>query len=385
MPKVLILGGRAPVALDHARRFAAQGWQVIVADSVSCRLTSWSRSVHSDARLPSPRHMPVHFIAELNRLIHQHRIDMVVPTCEEVFFLSRYRQSLPQACHIACDDFDKLRVLHSKWDFLALARQAGGHAPESALVSDLEQARAWANGRPVVLKPEFSRFGVHVRICPDGIADNMSSLSLLGRWVVQEYHEGPEFCSYSIADRGRLVAHALYCPLHRLNRSSSYCFEARQHQELQDFVARLVAQLEFTGQISFDWIEAPDGRMHPLECNPRATSGLHLFEMDDDIPAALFGTAYGLVTPRPGRTRMLAPVMYGPGLWQAVVTGELGTWHANRRRARDVLCTWPDLAPLAGATVDMAWFARTALASRCSLREAATSDIEWDGEDLPCI
>lgn len=385
MPKVLILGGRAPVALDHARRFAAQGWQVIVADSVSCRLSSLSRAVHADARLPSPRRMPAQFIAALNRLIHRHRIDMVVPTCEEVFFLSRYRAALPQACRIVCDDFAKLRVLHSKWDFLALARQAGGHAPDSAPVADLAQARAWANGRPVVLKPEFSRFGVHVRICAQGIADDMPPLPPLGRWLVQAYCEGPEFCSYSIADRGRLLAHALYRPLHRLHRSSSYYFEARQHQGVQDVVARLVAQLEFTGQISFDWIESPDGRMQPLECNPRATSGLHLFGMDDGIPAALSGAADGLVTPRPGSARMLAPVMYGPGLWQAARTGALGAWRANRARARDVLCAWPDLAPLAGAAVDMAWFARTALARRCSLREAATSDIEWDGEELPCL
>ena len=32
--RVLILGARAPVALDHARRFAAQGWRVLVGDSV---------------------------------------------------------------------------------------------------------------------------------------------------------------------------------------------------------------------------------------------------------------------------------------------------------------------------------------------------------------
>jgi hypothetical protein len=82
---------------------------------------------------------------------------------------------------------------------------------------------------------------------------------------------------------------------------------------------------------------------------------------------------------------MLAPVMYGPGLWQAATTSGLDVWRANHGRARDVMCAWPDLAPLAGAMVDLAWFARTALARRCSLREAATSDIEWDGESLPCL
>ena len=40
--RVLILGGRAPVALDHARRFAAQGATAFVADSIPCRLSGTS-------------------------------------------------------------------------------------------------------------------------------------------------------------------------------------------------------------------------------------------------------------------------------------------------------------------------------------------------------
>ncbi|MFJ3058254.1 ATP-grasp domain-containing protein [Herbaspirillum sp. NPDC087042] len=385
MSKVLILGGRAPVALDHARRFAAQGWQVIMADSVSCRLSSWSSAVHEAVRLPSPRRSPELFVAEIRSVIRRYGIDMVLPTCEEVFYLSRYRRSLPQSCRIVCDEFDKLRTLHSKWDFLALIRQAGGHAPESWLVDDLSQAHAWAQARPVVLKPEFSRFGVHVRICPQGLADDMAPLPALGRWVVQQYCEGSELCSYSIADRGRLLAHALYRPRHRLNRSASFYFEQQQRQEVLDVVTRLVAQLEFTGQISFDWIEAADGRLYPLECNPRATSGLHLFGLDDDVPAALCGDVAEMVFPPQGAACMLAPIMYGPGLFKAVTGGQVASWRDDSRRARDVLCAWPDLAPLAGGVVDMACFAANALVRGCSLREAATSDIEWDGEELPCL
>jgi NAD(P)-dependent dehydrogenase (short-subunit alcohol dehydrogenase family) len=57
MPRnVLILGGRAPVALDHARRFAHQGWTVWVADSIPCQISGASRAVSATLRVASPRH-----------------------------------------------------------------------------------------------------------------------------------------------------------------------------------------------------------------------------------------------------------------------------------------------------------------------------------------
>lgn len=379
MPNVLILGGRAPVALDHARRFAAQGWRVVMADSVSCRLAGWSRAVSATVRLAPPRHAPARFIADLCAAITREKIDLVIPTCEEVFFLSRYRSALPAGCRIVVDDFDKLRLLHSKWDFMKLA---GEHAPAGALVDTLDQAREWAAGRPLVLKPEFSRFGVHVRIHPNGMPDAPPALPPLGPWVVQEYCDGVELCSYSVADQGRLTAHALYRPMHRLHRSSSYYFEPHACEPIQRFVADLVARLNFTGQISFDWMDLGDGRPRVLECNPRATSGLHLFSALDAVPAALSGELQTCVMPQAAHACMLGPVMYAAGLVQSLAGGAVASWRRDAQRARDVITAPGDRLPLAGALLDLAWFAKTALQRRCTLREAATSDIEWDGEDL---
>lgn len=383
MPKVLILGGRAPVALDHARRFAAQGWRVVVADSVSCRLSGWSRAVAATVRLAPPRHAPRQFVADLNGAIARERIDLVVPTCEEVFFLSRYRAALPAGCRVLADDFDKLRQLHSKWEFTKLAKAAGGHAPDSALVDTLEQARDWAAGRPLVLKPEFSRFGVHVRIHPQGMPAAPPALPPVGPWVAQAYCDGVELCSYSVADRGRVTAHALYRPVHRLHRSSSYYFAPHASAAIERFVATLVAQLRFTGQISFDWIDVGDGQPRVLECNPRATSGLHLFGLHDTVPGALNGADQPCATPSDGPARMLGAVMYSAGVAQALAGGGLRAWHRDARDATDVIVAPADRMPIAGGLLDLAWFARTAWQRRCTLREAATSDIEWDGEALP--
>jgi len=382
MPKVLLLGGRAPVTLDHARRFAHLGWTAYVADSVSCRLAASSRAVAGAVRLASPRHAPDDFVRGLRQAIRRWGIELVVPTCEEVFFLSRYRHLLPASVRVLADDFGLLRSLHSKWDFLQLAQCCGAGVPEAATVDSLEQAREWATGRPVVLKPEFSRFGVHVRLYPDGIPAEASALPALGRWVVQDFIAGQEFSSYSVADKGRVLAHSLYRPAYRLSTSASFYFEPARIDTSRRFVETLVQKTGFTGQISFDWMRGADGHLNVLECNPRATSGCHLFGMDDGLPAALAGLTNTLLEPSAARPKMLAPVMLSAGLAQAIRKGQLAEWQRDFRGADDVICAPGDCRPLVGGAMDILAYARMAATNRSSLREASTQDIEWDGQAL---
>lgn len=382
MPNVLILGGRSPVAADHARRFASQGWTVHVGDSIACRISGWSQAVQSTVALASPRFDPAAFIAGLSRAVRRHAIDLIVPTCEEVFYLSRYRRALPPSCRVLADDFDKLRTLHSKSEFLQLADTCGGDPPPSVLVRSIGEARDWANGAPVVLKPEFSRFGVHVRLYPDGIPGDAPALADMGRWIAQHYRQGQEVCSYSVADQGRLLAHAVYLPKYRLQRSASYYFAHHASQRIAAFAARFVAQHSFTGQISFDWIDAGNDSPTVIECNPRAISGVHLFGAGDPLPAALAGAARELVTPSVQRARMIAPVMASVGLAQALKNGRIKAWRRDFLAADDVIGVAGDRRPLAGAAADMGSYLLLSLRQRCTLREAATRDIEWDGETL---
>lgn len=382
MRNVLILGGRAPVALDHARRFQRQGWKVHVADSIPCRLAGWSRSVEATLPLASPRYAPMAFVEDINAALRVHAIDLVVPTCEEVFYLSRYRNLLPAGVRVLAGDFDTLRTLHSKWHFIEAAQGCGAIVPESRRVSSMAEARAWAGTGPVVLKPEYSRFGVHVRIHPQGLPIRTRELEVAGSWVAQQYHAGTELCSYGIADRGRLLAHAVYRPSYRIQRSSSYYFEPHACEEIRSFVSLFVRKMDFTGQISFDWIQGEDGGATVIECNPRATSGLHLFADDDALPAALMGEADGCVEPIHARPAMIAAIMLSAGFYQALAGSTLPRWRHDYRRARDVIARPHDRSPLAGGLLDLGSYARLAVRQGCNLREAATRDIEWDGECL---
>lgn len=382
--RVLILGGRAPVALDHARRFHRHGWEVHIADSIQCRLSGWSSSVTGTHSLRSPRHDARGFVADLNHAVTARGIDLLVPTCEEALHLSRHRTALPRELHVAVDEFDKLAALHSKWEFVRIARSNGMPTPASGRVRTLAQAREWARGRAVVVKPEFSRFGVHVRLYPHGITGDAPELPPLGDWVVQAFVTGDELCSYAIADRGRLLAHVIYRPAYRLARSSSYYFDPVRRPAIHDAVAAFVRGTGYSGQVSFDWIETCDGEALALECNPRATSGLHLFPFAADLPTALLGDG-DLREPWPAKPKMIAALMTMAGLPAAVRNRRFGKWLRDFQRADDVISVPGDRLPPAGSIGDLASYSRLALLQRCSLREAATRDIEWDGEPLEAL
>ena len=382
MRSVLILGARSPVALDHARRFAAQGWRVVVADSVPCRITRWSRAVHAAGILPSARQDLRAYTQALNRIIAAHRIDLVLPTCEEVFYLARCRERLPRGVRVLAPPFETLAILHSKWRFLDAARDCGIDVPESRRVTRIEEARAWAQGRPVVLKPEFSRFGVHVRRYPDGMPPAAAALAKTQDWVVQTYCRGQEMCSYSIVDRGQLRAHVTYRPLYRMAGSQDPLLQACEMPRIEAFVRTFARKMACTGQLSFDWIAGADGRCSVLECNPRAVSGVHLFTQDDALPAALMGEATTCVDPGAATLRMIGPVMLTAALAPSLRSGSLRDWWRDLRAAHDVIGVKGDRRPLLGGLCDLGSYARLAARERCSIREASTRDTEWDGEWL---
>jgi hypothetical protein len=380
--RVLILGGRAPVAMEIARQFASRGAIVHVADSVPCRISAWSSAVVATHVLAPPRYALPQFAKDLNLIIGAHNIEIVIPTCEEAFFLSRIRAQLPGTCNVFVAPFEQLRELHSKWRFLNLAAGCSAVVPRSARVENLAAAREWAAGRAVVLKPEYSRFGVHVRLYSQGIPANALPLPSLGYWVAQEFQRGREFCSYSVSVAGSLKAHVAYEPRYRLGNSSSYYFEEVEEPVILRFVREFTAKIGFTGQISFDWIRSNAGELSVLECNPRAISGVHLFGNSDGVMDAMLGDVETVVTPTSKTPRMIAAVMLAAGFPRALRKGTVREWLIDWRRAKDVLSVAGDRKPLLGAIRDIASFAATAARRRSSMREASTRDIEWDGEEL---
>ncbi len=381
MRRVLLTGGRAAAALELARLFRAAGWRVVMAESLPWHPSRWSRAVARSCTVPWPNRDPDGYIDALLRIIRRERIDLLVPTCEEVFYIAKGRDRLAPHCPVFAENIEPLRRLHSKWLFVQAARGHGLAVPPTTLLTGPDDARqVLAPGRDLVLKPVYSRFAARTILKPRTVADLPTDVSEQRPWVAQQYVPGRQVCTYSVAHAGRLTVHAAYLAEFTFGLGAAVAFAALDHPASRAWVEAFVRAERFTGQIAFDFIETPDGRLFAIECNPRATSGVHLFADDPAFLPAFLGEGPGLLQPRRGRASMYALLM------AAQLPRSLGSWRRLRRWAaaffgrRDVFFRADDPWPFLGQFAAFASLRGRSRRFGVSLAEASTLDIEWNGD-----
>lgn len=98
--------------------------------------------------------------------------------------------------------------------------------------------------------------------------------------VVQTRVEGDEVSGFAIARDGRLLVGCAYRAAIR-HGSVAVAFERIEVAAIDDWMRRFVAATGHTGFIAFDFIVDAAGTPYAIECNPRATSGIHFVETAD--------------------------------------------------------------------------------------------------------
>lgn len=285
---ILITSSRAPVALELIRQLGRAGHTIVATDTRSVTLASHSRWLAGHVVTPPPRQATAAFLATLGGVIERQRIDLVVPTCEEVFYLAQGLDELQQLAAIFTSPLPVLTELHHKFAFMQRAAALGLRTPRTALISDAaDLARRLPEFPRFLLKPAYSRFATHIVTNCGPLAGRWPLGSCQPTparpWVLQEFVVGQSVCSYSLVHAGRVTAHCAYSTPFAVGGGAGVQFCAVAGATTRAIAERISAALGYTGQLSLDFLEADDG-LYLLECNPRATSGAHLL-----TPAELVG------------------------------------------------------------------------------------------------
>jgi len=394
MKTILLTGARAPVTLDLARALHRRGHRVIGAESMDYPLSKHSRAFSKFYRIAAPNESPDAFRSDLFSIIEHESVNAIIPTCEEAFHVSRIRDSLPASVEVWVDDARKLDSLHSKFEFNQLSIPMNFEAPKSFRVRSAAEALEAIRSLPgdrIVLKPDFSRFAAKTLILNKIEAESsLSSLDWSKAWVAQECLDGPEFCTYSLAVHGKLAAHVTYDHEFTAGRGAGICFRSIEHPAIESWVRSFVQKNEFHGQIAFDFIEVSPGKVLPLECNPRATSGLHLIAPENALLDLLANSNAHTETLRPVRAKpgasgqlRLAMLVYGlSSLRPFSLEGlrRVGRWFVVFFGAREVVFSWKDPLPFFDQFVSFAKLILQAKRRNLSPLEVSTRDIEWNGK-----
>ncbi len=271
--KVLVTGGRAPASMDIMRSLIHQGYTVYSADSMNFPLGRFVKGLKQHYTLPKPNSELKQFINALKTIILEDQIDLLIPTCEEILYVSQGYEELSKHTRLLCEPFVRLNTLHNKFIFNQMALDCGLDAPRSwLLTTDEDKAKIPVN-QDIILKPIYSRFGSHLIIKPSPQA--LKELKLNVPYVAQLFLTGKEYCSYAIAEKGKVLVQTAYHPKYTSGPAAGIYFEPANIEAINHFVNVFCQKYQFSGQIAFDFI-VREGKAFVLECNPRITSGFHL-------------------------------------------------------------------------------------------------------------
>jgi predicted ATP-grasp superfamily ATP-dependent carboligase len=385
--KVLVTSARFPFALELVRKLGASGNAVVAADTFS-----WAPGLHSrfaavHVVTPPAAHDPAAYVEAIDAIAVAHEVELIVPSFEEGFYLARLRDRLAGPARLLAADFETLAQLHSKAAFAQLCRQEGLPVPATRVAADAAQLRdAVAETARYFARPSFSRSGVRLltnvgpragRLRVDDCAPTETN-----PWIVQEYVEGTDVCSYTVAHEGRVVLHVAYEIPAKLDDASGVQFISIEASETLELAQRVVARTGYTGQISFDYRRTGAGLVF-IECNPRATSGVSL-TTDEALARAIC---------HPDTVQ--APQLVARGRHMQVDLGIVNDVFARKLpplrglhdllSIRDIYLDKHDIVPALYGLVALRHEradARLPQATRAHVDRALTDEVHWNGEPI---
>jgi carbamoylphosphate synthase large subunit len=381
--RALTTAGRMPATLAVCRALKRQGAHVIGTDALPFTPLTVSNCVNSYFQTASPALEPEAFINDLIRICIENKVSHIIPMYEEGFVVSKnlekLRQAIPEIT-IQVSQQKDLALLDDKFRFIDYCEKLDLLVPKTIQISTDEELHAAMEtiGSEIVLKPVFSRFASNVYLRPS--AEEIATIkpSIENPWVAQELIEGDVISSYGICQDGVVKVHADYNnefvtgakSSQGLGASSS--FQPRESQQTREFANKLFESIRYTGQYGLDFILGPKGAAC-IECNPRSTSGVHLFEKQQSFSKILAGLNTTEEPNPSGASNHLQ-------LLRSMLSGE--TKLANPRLikallCRDVIFDFRDTKPLKGFQTMLKQVGETA-----AEQQRPAADVFF--EDLAC-
>ncbi|MGB3699065.1 MAG: ATP-grasp domain-containing protein [Gordonia sp. (in: high G+C Gram-positive bacteria)] len=310
-PRVLATTSRMPFAVDEIHKLGETGRYVLATDTFKASPGSHSRGAADHTVTPAPTQETAAFIDEVVALIGKHDINWVLPMFEDVFYLAANRDKIAAAhpdTELFFPDFETLHRVHDKVAFADLCRSLDLPVAESITATSPEEFTA-ALGRwdHWFARAAYGRGGLDIATNTGPLADEADLSTIIPTaedpWLVQEFLKGVDRCSWSVAHHGEIVLHSCYEHPLSIDDRGGIVFESVDSPESLAAAQKIARELNWHGQISFDYLVTDDGVHHMVECNPRPTSGCTIATAEE-FDTALFNPGE-LVTVPAGRRKMI--------------------------------------------------------------------------------
>jgi predicted ATP-grasp superfamily ATP-dependent carboligase len=296
---ILISGGKMTKALQLARSFHHAGHRVILIETHKYWLTGhrYSWAIDRFYTVPDPR--AADYESALLEIVISEGVNVYVPVCSPVasYYDAKIQTVLAPHCQVMHVDVEMLQRLDDKYEFATDAQGLGLRVPKSFKITHPQQVIDFDfsnEQRQYIIKSiaydAVRRLDLTKLPCatPTETAEFVKSLPISDRnpWVMQEFIPGQEYCTHSTVRDGHLQ-------LHCCCKSSAFQvnYEHVDRSDIEEWIRTFASSLKLTGQVSLDFMQADDGKVYAIECNPRTHSAITMFYNHPDVAAAYLDLA----------------------------------------------------------------------------------------------
>ena len=263
-----------------------------------CRFSSFVRRF---IRSPSFSKQPAEFLRFLDQLIRKRHYDVVLPTHEQVYLLSRFRDSLSRRVGLAMPPFASLERMQNKASFGRLLTELGLPQPETVVVrSRSDLARHW--NYPFYLKLPHSTGGGGVFFVEgkDALEHRINDLEQRQLFdgksevLIQQPARGVLSTVQAVFNRGELIGiHTFEARRLGVGGMSTARISA-DHAVVREHAARIGRHLDWHGAFFIDYFyDRASGRPEYIECNPRIGETVNAMLSGINLPELLVRISRG--------------------------------------------------------------------------------------------
>lgn len=263
-----------------------------------CRFSSF---VGRFIRSPSFAKQPAEFLRFLVRIVRDRQYDVVLPTHEQTYLLSRFRDAIETRMAIAVPEFAALERLQNKASFSRLLTELGLPQPETAIVrSRNELSQTWRYPFYLKLPHSTGGGGVFFVDCPDALVSRANDLEQRKLWdsggeiLVQQPARGVLSTVQAVFNRGQLIGiHSFEARRLGVGGMSTARVSA-DHPAVREHVARIGGHLNWHGAFFIDYFyDVASGRPEYIEANPRIGEPVNAMLSGINLPELLVRISLG--------------------------------------------------------------------------------------------
>jgi predicted ATP-grasp superfamily ATP-dependent carboligase len=284
----------------------------LVASSRLCQ-SRFSRLVRRVHLGPPFSRDPLGYLEKLKELVSDERYDVLLPTHEQTYLLSRVRDQFDGIVGLAVPDFAAMERMQTKTEFIRLLDELGLPYPSARVVSTRDELERETE-LPCFVKTPFGTAGNGVHRVENreqllAVAALLEAASVLdGRQetLVQQPARGTQAQMSTVFQHGRLVAWHAFEAREIGVGGSAIALVGANHPLVAEQIAQLGKHIAWHGAAFFDYfIDPATGRAEYIEANPRLGASISAMKSGVDLCGQLIRVSLGeevdpLPSPRPG-------------------------------------------------------------------------------------